>query len=196
VRAAGTELGAVRIDSGDLGVVVGEVRAQLDALGATGTRITVTNDLDEYAIAALASAPVDSYGVGTALVTGSGAPAAGMVYKLVARRDAEGTWIGVGKSSEGKATIGGRKQPVRALRDGVAVSEDIHVDDPPVEALDAGVGRLLHTTLMTDGEAASEALGPDGVERARAHHAAAIAELPADALRLSRGEPAIPTRYL
>jgi nicotinate phosphoribosyltransferase len=196
VRAAGTELGAVRIDSGDLGVVVAEVREQLDALGATGTRITVTNDLDEYAIAALSSAPVDSYGVGTALVTGSGAPAAGMVYKLVARRDAEGTWIGVGKSSEGKATIGGRKQPVRALRDGVAVSEDIHVDDPPVEALDAGVGRLLHTTLMTDGEATPEALGPDGVERARAHHAAAIAELPADALRLSRGEPAIPTRYL
>jgi len=196
VRAAGTELGAVRIDSGDLGVVVGEVRAQLDALGATGTRITVTNDLDEYAIAALASAPVDSYGVGTALVTGSGAPAAGMVYKLVARQDAAGTWIGVGKSSEGKATIGGRKEPVRALRDGVAVSEDIHVDDPPVDALDAGAGRLLHVPLITVGEAASEVLGAEGVRRARSHHAAAIAELSADALRLSRGEPAIPTRYL
>jgi len=196
VRAAGTELGAVRIDSGDLGIVVGEVRAQLDALGATGTRITVTNDLDEHAIAALASAPVDSYGVGTALVTGSGAPAAGLVYKLVARQDAAGTWIGVGKSSEGKATIGGRKEPVRALRGGTAVSEDIHVDDPPVSALDAGAGRLLHVPLVTRGEAAADALGPAGVERAREHHAAAIAELPADALRLSRGEPAIPTRYL
>jgi nicotinate phosphoribosyltransferase len=196
VRAAGTELGAVRIDSGDLGVVVREVREQLDALGATGTRITVTNDLDEHAIAALASAPVDSYGVGTALVTGSGAPAAGMVYKLVARQDAAGSWIGVGKSSEGKATIGGRKQPVRALRDGIAVSEDIHVDDPPVESLAADAGRLLHVPLVTRGETASEALGPEGVTRARAHHAAAIAELPADALRLSRGEPAIPTRYL
>jgi nicotinate phosphoribosyltransferase len=196
VRAAGTELGAVRIDSGDLGVVVREVRAQLDALGATGTRITVTNDLDEHAIAALAAAPVDSYGVGTALVTGSGAPAAGMVYKLVARQDAAGAWIGVGKSSEGKATIGGRKQPVRALRDGVAVSEDVHVDDPPVEALDGAAGRLLHATLATRGEPASEALGAAGVAQARAHHAAAIAELPAEALRLSRGEPAIPTRYL
>ncbi|MBN9141495.1 MAG: nicotinate phosphoribosyltransferase [Micrococcales bacterium] len=196
VRAAGPELGAVRIDSGDLGVVVREVRAQLDALGATATRITVTNDLDEHAIAALASAPVDSYGVGTALVTGSGAPAAGMVYKLVARQDAAGAWIGVGKTSEGKATVGGRKQPVRALRDGVAISEDIHVDDPPVAALAADAGRVLHVPLVTAGEPASDALGPAGLTRARAHHAAAMAELPADALRLSRGEPAIPTRYL
>ena len=62
-----------------------EVRAQLDALGAHDTRIVVTSDLDEYAIAALAAAPVDGYGVGTSLVTGSGAPTAGMVYKLVAR---------------------------------------------------------------------------------------------------------------
>ncbi len=196
VRAAGTGLGAVRIDSGDLGVVVREVRAQLDALGATGTRITVTNDLDEHAIAALASAPVDSYGVGTALVTGSGAPAAGMVYKLVSRQDADGTWVGVGKTSAGKATVGGRKQPVRALRDGTAVSEDIHVDDPPVAALDPAKGRALHVPLVTAGEASPEALGPTGLEAARAHHATAMAELPADALRLSRGEAAIPTRYL
>ncbi len=196
IRATGTGLGAVRIDSGDLGVVVREVRAQLDELGATGTRITVTNDLDEHAIAALASAPVDSYGVGTALVTGSGAPAAGMVYKLVARRDAAGAWIGVGKTSENKATVGGRKQPVRALRDGVAVSEDVHVDDPPVEALAPERGRLLHVPLVTDGVPASDALGTAGLEAARAHHATAKAELPANALRLSQGEPAIPTRYL
>lgn len=196
VRAAGTGLGAVRIDSGDLGVVVREVRAQLDQLGATATRITVTNDLDEHSIAALASAPVDSYGVGTSLVTGSGAPASGMVYKLVARQDAEGTWVPVGKTSEGKATVGGRKQPVRALRGGVAVAEDVHVDDPPVASLDAGTGRALHVPLIAGGVTATEHLGADGVARARAHHAAAIAELPPNALRLSRGEPAIPTRYL
>ncbi|RQP09309.1 MAG: nicotinate phosphoribosyltransferase [Microbacteriaceae bacterium] len=196
IRAAGTDLGAVRIDSGDLAVVVREVREQLDALGATGTRITVTNDLDEYAIASLASAPVDSYGVGTALVTGSGAPAAGMVYKLVSRQDADGGWIGVGKTSAGKATVGGRKQPVRALRDGVAVSEDVHVDKAPVEALDPAKGRALHVPLVTHGETAAEALGPAGLEAARAHHAAAVAELPRNALRLSRGDAAIPTRYL
>ena len=85
VRLAGPGLGAVRIDSGDLAAVAAAVRAQLDALGAHGTRIVATGDLDEYKIAALADAPVDAYGVGTALVTGSGAPTAELVYKLVAR---------------------------------------------------------------------------------------------------------------
>jgi nicotinate phosphoribosyltransferase len=190
---AGTGLGAVRIDSGDLGVVAREVRAQLDGLGATKTRITVTNDLDEFAIASLRSAPVDSYGVGTSLVTGSGAPAAGMVYKLVAHLDEAGAWLPVGKTSEGKATVGGRKQPVRALRSGVAVGEDIYVEDPPVAA---DAGRALLTDLMVDGEPVESHLGPDGVTAARAHHASAIAELPPEAFSLSRGEPILPTRYL
>lgn len=194
VRVAGPGLGAVRIDSGDLGVVVGQVRAQLDALGARSTRITVTNDLDEHAIASLRSAPVDSYGVGTSLVTGSGAPAAGMVYKLVAHVDDDGSWIPVGKKSDGKATVGGRKQPVRALRDGVAVSEDIYVEDPPVA--DGATGRSLQVDLVTAGVVASGHTGPAGVSAARAHHSTAIAELPPAAFSLSRGEPALPTRYL
>ncbi len=193
VAAAGPELGAVRIDSGDLGVVVRQVREQLDALGATATRIVVTNDLDEYAIAGLQSAPVDSYGVGTSLVTGSGAPAAGMVYKLVAHLDDDGGWLPVCKKSEGKATVGGRKQPVRALRDGVATGEDIYVEDPPVGA---DAGRPLLVDLVSAGDIAPELLGPDAVSRARDHHAAAIAELPVEALSLARGEPALPTRYL
>ncbi len=197
VRVAGTSLGAVRIDSGDLGVVVRAVRAQLDALGAVNTRITVTNDLDEHAIAALRSAPVNSYGVGTALVTGSGSPAAGMVYKLVAHLDgpdpATAGWLPVGKKSDDKATVGGRKQPVRALSDGVATSEDIYVEDPPVSA--SGAARPLLIPLVEAGEVVIP-LGAAGVAAARAHHAAAIAELPPQALSLSRGEPAIPTRYL
>ena len=192
VRVAGTSLGAVRIDSGDLGVVVREVRAQLDALGAVNTRITVTNDLDEHAIAALRSAPVNSYGVGTSLVTGSGSPAAGMVYKLVAHLDAFGGWLPVGKKSDGKATVGGRKQPVRALSSGVATSEDIYVEDP---AVSAELGRPLLVSLVESGEVVVP-LGAAGVAEARTHHAAAMAELPAQALSLSRGEPAIPTRYL
>lgn len=192
VRVAGPSLGAVRIDSGDLGVVVREVRAQLDALGAVNTRITVTNDLDEHAIAALRSAPVNSYGVGTSLVTGSGSPAAGMVYKLVAHLDDSGAWLPVGKSSEGKATVAGRKQPVRALQDGVAVAEDIYVEDPPV---DASAGRPLLVDLVRDGSPVDPHLGAAGVATARAHHAAVMAELPVHALSLSRGEPAIPTRY-
>ncbi len=55
-QVAGPELGAVRIDSGDLGVLADHARAQLDALGATGTKIVVSGDLDEFAIAALGAA--------------------------------------------------------------------------------------------------------------------------------------------
>src|SRR5690606_4724363 len=119
VRVAGTSLGAVRIDSGDLPGQAAAVRKQLDALGATGTKITVTSDLDEYAIAALQVAPVDSYGVGTSVVTGSGAPTAGMVYKLVARVGADGEWVSVAKKSAAKLSVGGRKFPVRSLKGGV-----------------------------------------------------------------------------
>ena len=85
VELAGPDLGAVRIDSGDLPVVARRVRALLDELGAHQTQIVLTGDLDEHSIAALAAAPVNGYGVGTALVTGSGAPTAAIVYKLVAR---------------------------------------------------------------------------------------------------------------
>ena len=76
VDVAGPDLGAVRIDSGDLGVLARQVREQLDSLGARNTRIVVSGDLDEFAIAALRAEPVDIYGVGTSVVTGSGAPTA------------------------------------------------------------------------------------------------------------------------
>ena len=72
VEVAGRDLGAVRIDSGDLPVLARQVRALLDELGATHTRIILTGDLDEYSIAALGAVPVDGYGVGTSLVTGFG----------------------------------------------------------------------------------------------------------------------------
>ena len=113
VEVAGTSLGGVRLDSGDLVVQASEVREQLDALGATETKIVVTSDLDEYAIAALAAAPVDTYGVGTRVVTGSGHPTASMVYKLVAREDDEGRMIGVAKKSKDKQSVGGRKYALR-----------------------------------------------------------------------------------
>lgn len=193
IRVAGTSLGAIRIDSGDLPIVVASARAQLDALGATATRITVTNDLDEYTIAALRAAPVDSYGVGTSLVTGSGSPASGMVYKLVAHQTASGEWIGVGKRSDGKATVGGRKVPVRSLDHGVAVEETIYVDEP--ETLPKP-GRGLLAELVRDGQVDAAHLGPDGVQAAREHHRLSIGELPFSAFGLSRGEPVIPTVYV
>lgn len=198
VRVAGPGLGGVRLDSGDLPALVREVRAQLDGLGATGTRIVVTSDLDEHTIAALRAAPVDAFGVGTAVVTGSGSPAAGFVYKLVARRDGAGEWMPVAKASTGKASIGGAKRAERLLRDGVAVAERIVVDDdrdglPEAPTPADLTARALTVALMTDGEPDARWLGPAGVAAAREHRAAAVAELPAAALRLSRGEPALPT---
>ena len=192
VKVAGPELGAVRIDSGDLPSLVADVRRQLDSLGATRTRITVTNDLDEYTIAALRGAPVDSYGVGTSVVTGSGHPACGMVFKLVAHKDDAGQWVSVAKTSAAKATIGGRKRPVRRLNAGVAVEETIYVEEPPP----ADAGRELLVELVTDGDTNPQYLGSHGVSIAREQHAKSIAELPPDALRLGRGDPAIPTVYL
>ena len=192
VKVAGTGLGAVRIDSGDLPGQVAAVRKQLDRLGATGTKITVTNDLNEFTIAALRAAPVDSYGVGTAVVTGSGSPASGMVYKLVARQDATGDWIAVAKKSANKISIGGRKYPVRTLDEhGVAVAESIHVGTPET----GQAGRALLVPLITGGTPDDRYRGVAGTTLAREHRAAAIAELPPEAFRLGRGEPVIPTVY-
>ncbi|SIR47517.1 nicotinate phosphoribosyltransferase [Microbacterium sp. RURRCA19A] len=198
VHVAGTELGGVRIDSGDLPIVAGEVRTLLDELGATGTRITVTSDLDEFAIAALAAAPVDSYGVGTSVVTGSGTPTAGLVFKLVARAAADGSWVPVAKASAQKASHGGRKAAFRTLDGGTATSELIVVSEGFEELATAAEhpdARALQVPLVVAGEPDTAALGPEGVNAARVHHARVREELPVRALALSRSEPALPTEY-
>ncbi|GAB3272950.1 nicotinate phosphoribosyltransferase [Microbacterium lacusdiani] len=199
IRVAGTGLGGVRLDSGDLPTVAATVRAQLDALGATGTRITVTSDLDEYAIAALAASPVDAYGVGTSVVTGSGHPTAGMVYKLVARQATDGSWVSVAKTAEGKGSQGGRKTAFRVLENGVATQELVEVADGferLAEASEHPDARPLQVDLVIDGEPVAEFEGPAGVEAAREHHLRVREELPIRALALSRSDPAIPTVYL
>jgi len=190
VELAGPELGAVRIDSGDLAEQAVEVRALLDSLGATRTRIIVTSDLDEFQIAALRGAPVDGYGVGTSLVTGSGAPTCSMVYKIVARAasDAAGAPLEpVAKRSPDKATVGGRKYALRR-RDahGVAEADVIGVGVLPAND---GDDRALIVPLITDGRI----VGREPLSAARERHRAAVAELPRAAHKMSRGEPAIPT---
>ena len=189
VEVAGTSLGAVRLDSGDLLEQARQVRDQLDGLGATSTRIVVTSDLDEYAIAALASAPVDAYGVGTQLVTGSGAPTASMVYKLVSRSDDGGVMRPVEKRSASKTSVGGRKWALRRLSsDGVAEAEVVGIEERPT---DDGDDRPLMVDLVRDGEL----LSPPDLAAARERHLASRAELPATALRLQRGEVALPTVF-
>ena len=178
VEAAGDELGAIRLDSGDLATQARQARVLLDALGAQRTRIVVTSDLDEYAIAALAVAPIDGYGVGTSVVTGSGAPTAGFVYKLVERDG-----VPVAKTSVGKPSTGGRKVAVRRHdRRGTMTAEVVTAgDEPTVRAGD----RWLSIPLLCSGEPVS---GLAGLADARTFHRAMIATLPARGLTLSRGD--------
>ena len=190
VELAGPALGAVRIDSGDLATVAREVRGQLDSLGATATRIVLTGDLDEYSIAALAAEPVNGYGVGTALVTGSGAPTAALVYKLVARAlsDNGAPLLPVAKKSVGKPSRGGRKWAVRQLGlDGRAEAELVTDTPPPGDT----AGRPLLRLLVRDGDI----VGREPLEAARERHQAALSELPSHARQLSRGYPAIATEF-
>jgi nicotinate phosphoribosyltransferase len=186
VEVAGPELGAIRIDSGELGVLAVQAREQLDRLGATGTKIVVSGDLDEFSIAALAATPVDIYGAGTAVVTGSGAPTAGMVYKLV---EVDGR--PVAKRSEHKESHGGRKTALRAHKPtGTAIEEIIVAQRVPEPAKGE---RVLQRPLVRGGEPV-----PDLPELAdaRRHLREATVSLPWDGLKLSKGEPAIPTRIV
>jgi nicotinate phosphoribosyltransferase len=197
VELAGPGLGAVRIDSGDLPMVARQVRNLLDELGAKNTRIVLSGDLNEYSIAALAAAPVDGYGVGTSLVTGSGAPTAALVYKLVARaRDSRGggTLEPVAKRSVGKPGRGGRKWAARQFDEhGEAVAELITRADTGTGGDRGGLPqRPLLRPLVRGGEV----VGREPVTAARERHRAALAELPVHALQLSRGYPAIPTVFV
>ncbi len=188
IKVAGPELAAVRIDSGDLGVLARQVRAQLDGLGAHNTQIVVSSDLDEYAIAGLRAEPVDVFGVGTSVVTGSGAPTAGLVYKLV-----EVDGVPVAKRSRGKHSHGGAKQAIRACRaTGTAVEEIAF----PLGGQAPTVGTLTAVPLTTELIKNGEVL-PDvpTLEQARAHLAKALVTLPWEGLALSRDEPVLSVRW-
>ncbi|WP_459550123.1 nicotinate phosphoribosyltransferase [Nocardia sp. X0981] len=188
VEVAGPELGAVRIDSGDLGVLARQVRRQLDELGAVRTRIVVSGDLDEYAIAALRAEPVDAYGVGTQLVTGSGAPTAGMVYKLV---EVEG--LPVAKRSSHKESRGGAKRAVRLARGTGTIVEEI-VYSASGDRPDPGgyEMRELQVPLVRGGKVLDLPVLADSRDLV----ARGLVSLPWEGLKLSAGEPAVPTTFL
>ena len=186
IDVAGPDLGSVRIDSGDVGVLARQARAQLDSLGATATRIVVSGDLDEYAIASLRAEPVDGYGVGTALVTGSGAPTAEMVYKLV---EVDGR--PVAKRSHQKQSRGGRKAALRRHKEtGTALEEVVFQagQQPELGPND----RLLQMPLLRDGKRVDD-LPTLEDNRQRLRHA--LVSVPWEGLKLSHGEPAIPTVF-
>ena len=186
IAVAGPDLRAIRIDSGDLSVLAAQSRELLDSLGAVDTKIVVSGDLDEYAIAALAAEPVDVYGAGTAVVTGSGAPTAGLVYKLV-----EVAGRPVVKRSEHKATIGGRKTAVRRHKPTGTATEEIVVSrgTPPGEPGD----RLLQRPFVRGGSPVGDL--PSLVD-SREHLRECLISIPWEGLKLSAGDPAIPVTVI
>jgi nicotinate phosphoribosyltransferase len=187
IEVAGPGLQAIRIDSGDLGELARQAREQLDRLGAPNVQIVVSGDLDEYSIAALRAEPVDSYGVGTSVVTGSGLPTAGMVYKLV---EVDGQ--PVAKRSTAKVSRGGAKSALRRYKpSGTAVEEVVFLQgkQPALEAHD----RVVPVPLLRDGQPVGP---PTTVRNGRERVTAALTSLPWDGLRLSHGEPALPTVFL
>jgi nicotinate phosphoribosyltransferase len=182
IAVAGPDLRAVRIDSGDLSVLAQHSRDLLDELGATETKIVVSGDLDEYAIASLAAEPVDVYGAGTAVVTGSGAPTAGLVYKLV---EVEGR--PVVKRSENKATVGGRKTAVRRHKPTGTATEEVVV--PQGEPESQPHDRALQRPYVRAGAIVDDL---PTLAESRAHLRQGLISIPWEGLKLSQGEPAIP----
>lgn len=168
--------GAIRIDSGDPAAEAVRARHLLDELGATTTRVVVTGDMDEYTIEDLVAdgAPIDGYGVGTRLVTGSGHPTAGFVYKLVAIEQADGTNRDVAKTSVGKANASGRKDAYRTFDPdtGFATGEHL-VAAGALPSFGPGEARKLQRPHIVDGEVVFRPTN----DEIRATHRAAMAEL-------------------
>ena len=182
IAVAGPDLRAIRIDSGDLSVLAQQSRELLDSLGAIDTKIIVSGDLDEYAIAALAAEPVDVYGAGTAVVVGSGAPTAGLVYKLV---EVDGR--AVVKRSEHKATRGGRKTAVRRHKPTGTATEEIVVAQAEPERVPND--RLLQRDFVRGGVPVP---GLPSLVDSREHLRHNLISIPWEGLKLSAGDPAIP----
>ena len=144
LREQGKRFG-VRLDSGDIQYLSSEVRRMLDQAGLHDATITVSNDLDESIIETLVNsgAPVDTWGVGTQMVTGGKDSAFSGVYKLAACEDANGRLMPVMKFSDNleKTTNPGVKQVWR-IQDGQgsAVADVLSLDSPGVtDQLEKGV---------------------------------------------------------
>jgi nicotinate phosphoribosyltransferase len=186
LAASGLRPPMVRLDSGDLPALSRHVRGILDEAGLSATKIFATGDLDEYRIAALVSAgaPIDGFGVGTALTTVDDAPALSTVYKLV-EIERSGRPIGIVKLSPGKETLPGAKQVWRSTRNGTIARDRLAAVDesPPAD------GEPLMIEVMRGGRAVE---GLDtSLARMRERCRDAVASLP-EALRQLEGTAEYP----
>lgn len=197
VEVAGPELGGIRIDSGDLYDETLKARKLLDDLGAKGTKITLSSDIDEFVIDELVErgTPIDAVGAGTRVVTGSGHPTAGMVYKLVAIEDTDGTLRPVEKKSSGKKSVGGRKWAWRATdNQGKVTREVIFVRNNPRYAeqyTPTPTMRTLQKAYIVDGETVFKPTA----QEARDFHLYAVEELRPMDREIQAGSPAIQVEY-
>jgi len=193
VKVVGPDIGAIRIDSGELLRDSVAARELLDSLGATDCRIVVSSDLDEFRVAELeaAGAPIDAYLVGTSLVTGSGHPTASMVYKLVSIAVADephSELRAVGKLSPGKKTLGGRKDVHRVVdADGRFIQEVLSV--LPVELEDDTMNPQV--PLVRDGEIVADLTNPAEAQARCAERRSRLQD--ADRTPWPTHSPAIPT---
>ncbi|MBR0519906.1 MAG: nicotinate phosphoribosyltransferase, partial [Spirochaetales bacterium] len=136
-KAKGLKMG-VRIDSGDLSYLARAVRQRLDEAGLEDATICVSNDLTEEIITTLVNdgVPINSWGVGTNLVTGGNQSALGGVYKLAAKRRPDGSFQPTIKVSNSYATTTnpGIKQIYRFYGpDDLAIADLITLDDEVIE---------------------------------------------------------------
>jgi len=205
LRARGHELAGIRLDSGDLAFLSSEARKLLDEAGFPKARIVASNDLDENLITAIQEqgSRIDTWGVGTKLVTAYDQPALGGVYKLGAARDDKGVWRESIKLSEQPIKISnpGVLQVRRLRKDGELVGDIIFdsehgcstpcalydIEDPtraPSEPVHDSAEDLL-TTVMTNGVVGRLAT----LEEARARAAAELGQLSLRTRRFLNPQP-------
>ncbi len=150
----GPSIKGVRIDSGDLLQESRKVRKILDEAGLQHVKIVVSGDLNEYKIARLvaAGAPIDSFGVGTQMVTSEDAPSLGGIYKLV-EQQIKGQVRYRAKFSRHKATYPGKKQVFRKIDPAGNFVEDtigLEIDEVPPEHITLLVPIIQRGELVYD----------------------------------------------
>jgi len=194
LETQGAALAGVRLDSGDLGALAGKVRRELDAAGLEGVKIAVSDRLDERVIARLVGegAPIDFFGVGTALATGRPDAALDGVYKLALCGGKPRL-----KASETpeKATLPGRKTVWRyADADGVYRADLIALAEDPNPPATVAVmpeelrgASLAETELLRAVVADGEPVEPlPSATEAAAYAREALDKLPAECKDLER----------
>lgn len=169
---------AIRIDSGDLDGQSREARRRLDAAGLEGVKIFASGGLDEYKIEALvmAGAPIDAFGVGTAVTSSSDAAEVDVSYKLSAYEGIDRV-----KLSVGKRHLGGPKQIFRRTLDGLYAGDVLAARDETLE------GVPLLEPVMKDGVRLPA--GRRDLEEIRRHTADALAALPGSLKALTAAAP-------